>query len=134
MAAHVLQKLDSVPAMVRAHLNLAAILGDAFTARDVTQLMAKYRGVKDGDKGDHAKLVLDSLNEAVVHGILSVATESSVVSASNLPISSVRDNADGVTFKFTHSSWRENISQLTLDSWRQDILVLIREISVVDEG
>jgi predicted ATPase len=133
MAAHVLQKLDSVPAIVRTHLNLAALLDDAFTARDVARVMEKFRGVKDWDKDDHAKLVVDSLNEAVIHGILAVATESSVVSVGNLATHSIGGNVDGMMYKFTHNSWREKISQLTLESWRQDIVVLIQETNAVHE-
>lgn len=113
MAEHLTQRMDSVPAVVRSHLNLAAILGESFSARDVILVMEKYRGVADADKDEHAEFVRESLNEAVLHGILTAeASEGDV----------------GASYKFSHQLWRKKILQLTLDSWQSEMRVLVQEL------
>ncbi|CAB9521447.1 cyclase type 10 [Seminavis robusta] len=113
-AAHVLQRLDSVPATVRTHLNLAAILGEFFSAQDVIVVMETYRGIKAEEREDHAELVLEALHEAVSFGILNAESNDS--------------GADIATrFGFTHGAWRKKILQLTLNSWRDDILGLVEQ-------
>ena len=46
----VLHRMDSLPASVRTHLNLGAILGSLFELMDVVTVFEQYRGVKKEER------------------------------------------------------------------------------------
>lgn len=121
---HMLHRIDSVPAVVRNHLNLCAMLGDSFSIDEVVLVMEKYRGVKEPEKEEHAEFVHDALNEAVWQGILALDGE---LNQDDTVEVLQRDTIGVARYRFSHDLWREKILELTLDSWQQDMRRLIEE-------
>ena len=120
----VLHRMDSLPASVRTHLNLGAILGSLFELMDVVTVFEQYRGVKKEERLVHAKSVHESLDEAVRKGILEVVDSDfhGRFGSSDHPYAS-----HNTTYKFTHDVWRSNILRLTLDEWKRDMHSLIAQ-------
>jgi predicted ATPase len=118
ISEHVLHRLDSLPAIVRTHLNLGALVGFSFSAKDVISVMEQYRGVPDEGKQEHAEFVYDSLSEAVWHGILEVDEELVTTGEED-------DLILNTKYRFSHKLWREQIIDLTLDDWQKDMQQLI---------
>jgi hypothetical protein len=120
----VLHRMDSLPASVRTHLNLGAILGSSFELMDVVTVFEQYRGVKKEERLAHAKSVHESLDEAVRKGILEVVDSDSDprYGSSDHPYTN-----HNVAYKFTHDVWRSNILRLTLDEWKRDMHSLIAQ-------
>jgi predicted ATPase len=120
----VLHRMDSLPASVRTHLNLGAILGSSFELMDVVTVFEQYRGVKKEERLAHAKSVHESLDEAVRKGILEVVDSDSDprYGSSDHPYTN-----HNVAYKFTLDVWRSNILRLTLDEWKRDMHSLIAQ-------
>lgn len=118
ISEHVLHRLDSLPAIVRTHLNVGALVGFCFSAKDVISVMEEYRGVPDDGKQEHAEFVNDSLSEAVWHGILEVDEELVTTGKED-------DLIQNSKYRFAHKLWQEHIIDLTLDDWQKDMQQLI---------
>lgn len=120
----VLHRMDSLPASVRTHLNLGAILGSLFELMDVVTVFEQCRGVKKEERLVHAKSVHESLDEAVRKGILEVVDSDfhGRFGSSDHPYA-----PHNTTYKFTHDVWRSNILRLTLDEWKRDMHSLIAQ-------
>ena len=65
-----LNRLDSLPPLVRSYLSLGSILGSTFSASDVADVMERYNGIPDEESVQHADTVVATLDEAVENGIL----------------------------------------------------------------
>lgn len=107
-----LNRIDSLPPLVRTHLSLGAILGSTFSISDVTDVMERYNDVPDEEIEEHADSVISSLNEAVENGILIPSEDSDYY---------------GV-YAFSHRLWKEVIGKQILDEWKQEMWRLIADI------
>lgn len=96
-----LNRLDELPSVDRAHLNLGAIFGFTFAEENVTLVMEIYNDVEEEDKARHAANVHSSLQESVECGILKCS-----------------DTGGNTLFSFSHVLWMKTITLHILDSWK----------------
>lgn len=129
---HIIHKIDSLPAIVRTHVNLGAILcreGLSFDGSDVVRVMEKYRGVCEEEIQEHAHFVQESLNEAARRGVLErEQIQSNDEVEFNLSGTSLEGN--GVIpskYRFAHEVWRNNVLKLLLKDWQREMQNLIEE-------
>lgn len=122
-----LHRMDILSPETRTHVNLGAILGPSFESLDVVRVMERYRGISDGDKEEHCRSVLESLEQAAECGILEEDLSGAGMSMSFTNQGDFLSEDDRIIYKFTHSDWRTNILKVVLDSWKREMYKLLAE-------
>lgn len=103
-----LNRLDELSPVDRAHLNLGAILGFTFKEKDIICVMERYNDVDEYEKESHTRTVRASLQESVDYGVLKCT------------------GAPGnTTYKFSNALWMRTIALHILDSWKDEMRALI---------
>lgn len=103
-----LNRLDELQPVDRAHLNLGAILGFTFAEEDIVLVMEKYNDVMEEEKARHAESVHSSLQESANYGILKRT-----------------DIGSRISYSFSHALWMKTIAKNTLDAWKDGMRKLI---------